>query len=132
MRSASATEYVEERDALARDWGRFMACAFPEALWAPIPHLSPSESIRLARGWNYDGLVFSGGADWGDDTRRDESEAALLDYATMKRIPAIGVCRGFQLMVARFGGALASKPRKPWAVPPARRQKAYPVQTPVG
>lgn len=66
-----------------------------------------------------DGFVFQGGADlapesygeepigrWKGDKYRDEYELALMDYAVKSGKPVFGICRGFQVMNAYFGGTL--------------------------
>ena len=66
-----------------------------------------------------DGLVLSGGADvdpvrYGADPHpetvsrpgRDAGELLLLDRALALDLPVLGICRGLQLLVVHYGGAL--------------------------
>ncbi len=68
-----------------------------------------------------DGIVFQGGADlcpetygepyldkerWPGDKHRDCYELALADFFFKKGLPILGICRGFQLLNAYFGGTL--------------------------
>lgn len=68
-----------------------------------------------------DGFVLQGGADvcpetygepyldqsrWAGDKHRDQYELALVDYFFKKRIPILGICRGFQVLNCYFGGTL--------------------------
>lgn len=66
-----------------------------------------------------DGILFSGGgdvkrkSDEGLPTLRNQQpvrydfEAALMDQASERKIPVLGICRGFQMIVEVFGGSLA-------------------------
>ena len=67
-----------------------------------------------------DGLVLQGGADispqaygenplkpeWSGDAHRDQYEISILNYIFHKKIPCLGICRGFQLLNVFFGGNL--------------------------
>ena len=51
-------------------------------------------------------FLLSGGNDIGDIPERDIVENWLLDYAEKNSLPALGICRGMQLMALRTGGKL--------------------------
>jgi putative glutamine amidotransferase len=103
MRTMSPADYVEPRDCLARDWGRFMAAALPGVAWLPIPNLG-DEAPAFAERWGLDGLLFTGGEDPGTNPVRDRTEAALLAWAMARPVGVFGVCRGLQVIQAWFGG----------------------------
>ena len=93
----------EMRDALAEDWGRFLAEALPGAVWLPLPNLG-EQTVAMARALGLTGLICSGGEDWGVSSRRDATERALLDWARSERLPVLGVCRGAQVICRLEGG----------------------------
>lgn len=107
MRRASAQGYHEERDALARDWPRFMHAALPQALWLAIPNLGATDTVAYFQNWKLNGLILTGGDDIGSDPLRDDSEQALLAHASAKGIPTLGICRGLQLIWLAAGGTLS-------------------------
>ncbi|MAG98374.1 MAG: gamma-glutamyl-gamma-aminobutyrate hydrolase family protein [Alphaproteobacteria bacterium] len=105
MRTADAVEYVEERDALARDWLAFMAAVMPEAAWLPLPNAG-DQAAEFVRDWDLDGLILTGGDDIGAAPMRDATERALFKHAWQAHLPLFGVCRGMQFIQSLLGGPL--------------------------
>jgi N5-(cytidine 5'-diphosphoramidyl)-L-glutamine hydrolase len=110
MRSAPAHGYVEERDALARDWAPLL-----EKLGLiPAPVLNGlSAPERLFDAMGAAGLLLTGGDGLGPltgeaggpaPTLRDAAETRLLAAAAQRRLPVLAVCRGLQMVNAHFGG----------------------------
>lgn len=111
MRSA----YGEVRDALARDWpvlleslGRREACP-PD--WIMLPNIGQA-AVPLARRSGVQGLLLTGGDDFGLTPDRDETEAALLAWAEQERLPVLGICRGAQWLARHAGMELAPLSRE--------------------
>lgn len=107
MRHAYASGAVEERDALARDWPRFLQTAFPREGVLYLPNVG-AEITEFAARAGLSALIFSGGEDWGLNPARDATEAALLAWAREARLPVFGVCRGAQVINLLMGGHLAA------------------------
>lgn len=88
-----------------------------EAILAPRP-LEPGEARRLLE--RFDGLLLIGGADvdpvhygedphpetYGVDRDADLFEMELLRGATEREMPALAICRGFQVLNVALGGSL--------------------------
>jgi len=99
--------------------------------------LRPSDKNR---GFDYDGVVVTGGHDVdpvlyaaepevepNHDPARDAFEAAIIDEALRRRVPLLGICRGAQLLNVRRGGSLfqelasrRSKTSNRWTVLPLK------------
>lgn len=84
-----------------------------------LPVMKDRETIRELAG-HLDGLLLSGGSDispiiFGEEPKqklgltmidRDRSEIQLLDFARERKLPVLGICRGFQLLNCYYGGTL--------------------------
>jgi putative glutamine amidotransferase len=101
MRTVEASGYLEQRDAIAHDWPRFLKFALPDVPWLLIPNLGAQDAVRFCESWNINRLILTGGPDIGEDRLRDETEAELLNWAERSKHPVLGICRGMQLMAAR-------------------------------
>jgi putative glutamine amidotransferase len=88
-----------------------------------MPYLLPELEDKLLLPYlkEADGLVLQGGSDldpqsygedyldqkkWPGDKFRDDYELKAVDYAFKNNIPIYGICRGFQVLNAYFGGTL--------------------------
>lgn len=82
-----------------------------------IPELPKAEKLTMIQ--EMDGLVLQGGSDlapetygeqpigrWLGDRIRDEYELELIEIFLKQGKPVLGICRGFQLMNAYYGGTL--------------------------
>ena len=71
---------------------------------------SKSEKNNILNEWlnslSVDGIVLSGGNDIGTCPDRDSTESFLLEYSTNHQLPALGICRGMQIMGVFAGGIL--------------------------
>jgi len=92
------------------------------------------------RGFDYDGVVITGGHDVNPvlyaaepeveprhDAARDAFESAIIDAALERHAPLLGICRGAQLLNVRLGGTLfqelasrRSKTSNRWTVLPLK------------
>lgn len=76
----------------------------------PIPNATQFSDGGYAKEWlekiSVEAIVLSGGNDIGEFNNRDEVERALIEYATEKSIPLLGICRGMQMLGSYFGANL--------------------------
>ena len=103
LRVETISAYNEKRDAISHDWLAF----FEKLDFFPI--LIPnglSNTHKFLVEMNLDGIVLSGGDNIGDDTKRDNTEQAILDFVISNDIPTLGVCRGMQVINNYFKGNL--------------------------
>lgn len=100
---------------LENDMARYVAR--PNVMPILIPELPKAEKLAMIK--ELDGLVLQGGVDlapetyqekpigrWLGDRIRDEYELELIDLFLKEDKPVLGICRGFQLMNAYYGGSL--------------------------
>lgn len=98
-------ERGERRDALDQRLTAWLAAAGFTAV--PIPNaLLPDNLERLLAAVCPAAIVLSGGNDIGQIPERDRTESTLLDWAQVRQLPALGICRGMQMMGAWSGANL--------------------------
>lgn len=105
------SNYNEQRDCLDQQWS--ILSERIGIVPVPIPnHLSNPELFFEAMDLN--GFILSGGNDLSfipdaksPSLERDITEKKIMDYASGRELPILGVCRGFQVMNVYFGGKLA-------------------------
>lgn len=105
-RIVEAQGYREARDALAHDWAVFLAAALPGVAWMQLPNLGGEHIVPYCEQWEIDSLILSGGEDIGVSALRDQTELRLLDWAEVRGVPVLGICRGMQLIAHRAGTGL--------------------------
>lgn len=100
-------ESGERRDCLDQAWPRFLAAC------GVLPRVIPNVmdvALGLCDAPDVAGLILTGGNDLasvgGDAPERDAVENALLDLAERRGLPAVGVCRGMQVIQQRAAIAL--------------------------
>lgn len=107
LRSSDARDYDEPRDALARDWYRFLTATKGQFQWLLLPNLGP-DTLEYALSHGVDALLLTGGDDLGSYAERDSTEQHLLAHASSAGWPVLGVCRGMQSLNAFLGGQLVA------------------------
>lgn len=107
LRTSNADGYAEDRDAIATDWYHFLTLLDWQHNWVLLPNLG-NDSAAYAKSHNVEGIILTGGDNIGSNTRRDDSERQLLEYAIQQQLPVLGVCRGLQQLYLHYGGKLIS------------------------
>ena len=107
----------ERRDVLDQRMGTFLLTA--GFLFVPIPNVfylvppgKDAVGLNSLDTWleaiGPQAFVLSGGNDIGACSERDETESKLLDYASKRNLPVLGVCRGMQMIGMWAGASLRS------------------------
>ena len=106
----------ERRDALDQrlcQWLMAAGCVpmpVPNTLSTPLMNNYEEEQSGL-QNWLHtvkpDAVLLSGGNDIGEAPERDHTERRLLACAKELGLPALGICRGMQMMAVWSGGNLA-------------------------
>ena len=97
----------ERRDSIDQRWTDFLRrCGLVPI---PIPNQKDAAQALLSN-VSVVGILLTGGADLadygGDSPERDETELFLIDHAASKALPLIGVCRGMQCLLHKYGNRL--------------------------
>jgi N5-(cytidine 5'-diphosphoramidyl)-L-glutamine hydrolase len=92
------------RDCLDQIWIKFLRhCGLVPV---PVPNVVGA-ALALCETASVQAIVLTGGnnlaAYGGDAPDRDATECALLDLAEQRGLPVLGVCRGMQMILHRFG-----------------------------
>ena len=99
-------DVIEDREEVRDSLDQRLISWLASAGFTPIPVPNLGDSNRVKQ-WITkiapSALVLSGGNNIGEFNKRDETERELLKWAWNNRIPALGICRGMQMM-AVFAG----------------------------
>ena len=105
----------ERRDALDQK----LSCFLSECGFIPVPVPNgltketagrSEESLNELRSWleifKPNAFLLSGGNEIGSCRDRDCTEKGLIDFAAMRNLPVLGICRGMQMMATLAGSSL--------------------------
>ena len=101
-------KYNEFRDQVDNRLNLFIVKA--GYLPVPIPNFKGCDKLGHASLLNWlknispDGIILSGGDDFGIYKIRDKNEIRIIKWSLEKKIPLLGICRGMQMINKYFGG----------------------------
>jgi len=112
QRVEAVPNYEERRDCLDQRWAGLLL----DLGLCPIPLANEVQDVeKYLTELSLDGIIFTGGNDLvgtgssSDITpERDRFEYLALDFCTTNLLPALGICRGLQLINIHHGGHLIS------------------------
>jgi len=103
--------YGERRDCLDQNWATLLT----QLGYCPVPLSSNVKDVdRYVATLGLDGVILTGGNDLqitGSDSaspERDRFEHRILDVCVDRKLPVLGVCRGFQMMNVHYGGSISA------------------------
>ncbi|MDD5679947.1 MAG: gamma-glutamyl-gamma-aminobutyrate hydrolase family protein [Candidatus Omnitrophica bacterium] len=111
MRAVRNDAYPEERDALSRDWSVCIKKILPGAVLIPLTN-NPGAAVGTIKKLKINGIILSGGNDWGKAPERDKTESEIVRYCLIRKLPVLGACRGMQVLNILHGGQIERDIRK--------------------
>lgn len=102
MRRIENGKTPELMDAIAQSWVNLINEIRLNAVLIPIPN-NEKTAHNIIRRFDFNGIILSGGNDWGAVEIRDNIETFLLKTAVKQKLPLFGVCRGMQVLNILFG-----------------------------
>ena len=106
MRITNPEEYIENRDTIANDWSEMFLKYYNDIDWIYLPNIG-EDIIEYIKTWELNGFILTGGENIGTNNSRDITENAIIEYASSKNYPLLGICRGMQLIYQYYGGEIA-------------------------
>lgn len=99
----SISSYSEKRDSISRDWPILLEKIGMYPILIPNSISNLDEFLEIMKP---DGIILSGGENFGENPERDVTEYSLIDFSIKNNIPLLGVCRGMQILNKFFGGSI--------------------------
>lgn len=108
QRSINISKNKEIRDSLDRRLIKYILMANLKPFIVPnVFNKKNEKTIRnLLNKISVKGVILTGGDDFGNDISRDITENILIRWASQKRLPILGICRGMQLICKNYGSQL--------------------------